>query len=152
MIIYLINCCAWISVILLLNILIVFVYMAYILLHSRLCSQHFWDDAELLFVWCFQMAQIILNIEMNVVYEPDLLNNRIILHVVDRALTITIINDQFQDAVMYLRKLLFGIFIRHICFEFWWAVYGLGGDDQQYRGLVPFLYFGFCIMTILCTL
>ena len=53
------------------------------------------DFSHPLFLWCFQMARIILNMEMDadVDFEPDLLNNRILLHVLDRTLTITIIND-----------------------------------------------------------
>ena len=38
-----------------------------------------------IFLWCFQMARVILNIEMDVAFELDLLNNRILLHVVDKS-------------------------------------------------------------------
>ena len=39
------------------------------------------------------MARIILNIDIEVPFEPNVINNRIILYIVDRVLTITVIND-----------------------------------------------------------
>ena len=51
------------------------------------------DFLSPLFLWYFQMAWVILNIEMDVAFEPDVLNNRILLRILDRTLVITIIND-----------------------------------------------------------
>ena len=39
------------------------------------------------------MVQIILNIKMDVTFEPNVLNNRILLRILDRMLVITIIHD-----------------------------------------------------------
>ena len=46
-----------------------------------------------LFLLCFQMALIIPNIEMDVAFEPNVPNNRILLRILDRTLAITIIHD-----------------------------------------------------------
>ena len=40
------------------------------------------------------MARIILNIEMDVAFKPNILNNRILLRVLDHTFNITIINDK----------------------------------------------------------
>ena len=51
------------------------------------------DFSHPVFLWCFQMERIILDIDMEVAFELDVINNRIILYIVDRVLTITVIND-----------------------------------------------------------
>ena len=89
---------------------------------TLLGTSSYWEISLILFfLGIFQMARIILNIETDMAYEPDLLNCRIILHVVDRVPTITITNDlDFSMSWCSYRTpcfaFLFGIFIRHFLF------------------------------------
>ena len=127
----------------------------YILLHSCLIYKTFvmkldspgkttTEELLLPFFLCFQMAQIILNIDMEVALELDAINNRIILHNVDRVLTITVINNQtlvcFKVAI--IRTSFLFTFLASspdiLCYLGLRAIHRLGGVAQQY--MVSFFY------------
>ena len=52
----------------------------------------YWEISLTHFLWYFHMARIILNINIEVAFEPNVANNMVILHNMDRILTIIVIN------------------------------------------------------------
>ena len=78
-------------------------------------SQNFWNEARLpwehhptmrflspIFLWCFQMAQIMVTIEMVVALVYDFVTNKVNLVVLDQTLIVTFINDQQYRAFLFL--------------------------------------------------
>ena len=84
------------------------------------------DFSHPFFVWCFQMARIILNIEMDVDFEPNLLNNRILFHV-----------SRFWHVLMQPRMALLLLFLASSSDIFYsmilWVVLRSGRDVLQHR-------------------
>ena len=133
-----------------LNYYVIYIYIYIYIVVLPHHSQHFWDKRDSLrntpyqeislihFPQCFQIAWIILNIKMDMAFETDMLNNRILLHVIDKVLTITILNDQtllcYDVAIGCPILFPFLASLSNIFYSVvLWVVFGSGGDDQQYR-------------------